>query len=276
MTRTAPNSSSRLTIDDIQIAALHVGKPAKVDHSLYGKVRYDGLSRVCLQLTDVNVISHRTMDADLLKYGILDVAVPKHVRRAFADIDDRMISLVVDNVPLWFAKGVVEESTIDDFYKRSIITTSCGPALRLKIQRDACVLAKGTYDLVLRCRGLRFFKHVFVLEWELLSAHPSKLDMFVDVNDEDDVLDHGNSTTKHASNYGKNDDICPTWEEHRALTLLEMIQSQRERIATEGRQLDVLERELNTMWPTAEPQKMLDSISNRLALLNTDCKARLN
>ena len=257
---------SAMNIMDVEVSSLQVGKPAKVEHSLYGKVRYDNSTRMCVRLENVHVLNHRTMDADLLKYGIIDVAMPRDARRIFADIDDRMISMVIDNIPLWFAKGVVEESTIDDFYKRSIITTKQGPAARFKVQRDACVLAQGAYNLALRCRGLRFFKHVFILEWELISAHPLKVspvsDLFLEEEPEKDRA--------------CDDHVGPTWEETKAVELWESLQGLRETVLSQKSglectlsELEGIERDLDGMWPTSHPKMILDSISARLAPLLT-------
>jgi hypothetical protein len=254
------NTNVGMDVCVVDVSMLQVGKPIKVDHSLYGKVKYDGSSRMSVRLTGANVLSHRTMDADLLKYGILDVAVPAPLRRKLADMDDRMISLVCDNVPLWFAKGAVESSTIDDFYKRSIVTTSKGPAIRFKVQRDACLLANGGYDLVLRCRGLRFFKHVFILEWELVAATPVAPDhtaMFLDDAEDWDPSD------------GEGNEISPTWDQTRVMELAGSICSIREKLLEKQNLtsnslllLEDIERDLERMWPTN-----LDAIAARLVPL---------
>ena len=267
-----------------------VGKPAKIDHSLFGKVRYDSnasTTRLTLSFKGARVASHKTMDADLLKYGILDVAAPTAVRRKMADLDDTLIALVIKNIPMWFAKGAVEPSTIDEFYKRSIVTTSSGSALRFKVQREACMLAKGSYDLVLRCKGLRFFKHVFILEWELVSARPttsathrSKREPATPLFAEEDMPSNGCGAATEpddADRDGESDaDIAPTWEETRALELWRAAEDAKESLArrqdalsARARALAEIQSDLDASWPAVlDPKEHLEAIRARLSGLS--------
>jgi hypothetical protein len=251
-----------MDVCDLDTSLLKLGKPNKVDRSCFAKVRYNGSSRFSVNFCNVRVLNHRTMDSELLKYGILDVAMPSPaMMHKLADMDDRVISLVVDSLPLWFAKGAVEPSSVDDFFKRSIVTTSRGHTVRLKVQRDACVLSPGSYDLVVKCKGLRLVKHVFIIEWELVSAEPIEPCMIVDEQegDEDPIDD-------------VSEDVSPTWEQKKIMELTEGIDAvrvrleyERESIANALAELVEVEADLERDWPSENPQKHIVSIATRLA-----------
>jgi hypothetical protein len=104
------------------------------------------------------------------------------------------VEQVQANKQKWFSRGL-DSSVIDEYFKRSVIPSSVhGSILRLRVVNDIVPLLGPTIpthhvDIVLQCRGLRFFKHCFAPEWSITSVtkvQPTFLNSVLEDEDEDD------------------------------------------------------------------------------------------
>ena len=208
---------------EMDVSILRVGKPVREENCLFAKVRHKSdKTKVNIFIKDVKLIKRVSIDDPVFPRftSLLDLQIPREVRRKFTEIDEYIVSQVQLNKTRWFSKGL-DSNVIDELYKRSIVptsTASSGGMLRVRLVQSPDDLDRilqqqeaGGVDVdvevVLLCRGLRFFKHCFCLEWQLVTVQKSSLSTPLLVSDEEDV-EYG--ITGEDTSIGMSDTcVCP-------------------------------------------------------------------
>lgn len=177
-------------IRDLAFSHVTISKPKKQDDSLFGKITYGGgEGALKVYIYGVQSIRHKAVGA----YTVLYAKVHRRVLRALAEFDEHAKEHVRENAARWFTKSL-DENVIDEYYMSSMVTLPAdGTVAKLKLVGDELhVLEPGRYDLLLRVKGLRFFKQRFVAEWELVAVKRLGDDLvssFVEDEEEDESPD---------------------------------------------------------------------------------------
>ncbi len=175
-----------IDIRDLSFSQVTISKPKKQDDSLFGKITHGGEAALKVYLYGVHSIRHKAVG----EYSVLYAKVPRNVLRALAEFDEHAKEHVRENAARWFTKSL-DENVIDEYYMSSMVTLPAeGTVAKLKLVAGdkPHILEPGRYDLLLRVKGLRFFKQRFVAEWELVAVKRLGDDLvssFVE-DDEDD------------------------------------------------------------------------------------------
>jgi hypothetical protein len=157
-----------IDIRDLSFSQVTISKPKKQDDSLFGKITHGGEAALKVYLYGVQSIRHKSVG----EYSVLYAKVPRNVLRALAEFDEHAKEHVRENAARWFTKSL-DENVIDEYYMSSMVTLPAeGTVAKLKLVGGdkLQILEPGRYDLLLRVKGLRFFKQRFVAEWELLAV----------------------------------------------------------------------------------------------------------
>lgn len=189
MTTESGHECDDYDIRDVDVATLRVGRPIKEDGCLFAKVRCGHeKSRLCVTVPGVRVLKRAMIDdAAFPRFTtLLDLRAPRAIRDQMTRVDDYLVQEVQANRTKWFSKGL-DSNVIDEFYKRSVVPSSVagGNILRIRVVQppddlDRLLLQHGdaALDATLLCRGLRFFKHCFSMEWELRWAKSAERETF--------------------------------------------------------------------------------------------------
>jgi hypothetical protein len=182
-------------IEGMQMCDVKVGKPVKEDNSLIGKIRTVQNKRLYVGINNAVVVSRLSLEdlAFTRTMTLIDLHVSSSVRKQMTLFDEYLVAQVQGNKQKWFSRGL-DSSVIDEYYKRSVLSSSAnGSVLRLRVINDAASILMEEYhkhnvDIVLQCKGLRFFKHCFAPEWVLVSVkkvQPTFLNSVLDDEDDD-------------------------------------------------------------------------------------------
>jgi hypothetical protein len=177
-----------IDIRDLSFSQVTISKPKKQDDSLFGKITHGGEAALKVYLYGIQSIRHKAVG----EYSVMYAKVPRKVLRALAEFDEHAKEHVRDNAARWFTKSL-DENVIDEYYMSSMVTLPTeGTVAKLKLVGDKPhILEPGRYDLLLRVKGLRFFKQRFVAEWELVAVKRLGDDLVSSfVEDDDDESSH--------------------------------------------------------------------------------------
>jgi len=168
---------------DVNTGYFTVSKPKKVDNTLFSRLRYTEKSRLYTYLYNVSIVNKKDIRDDQGSYSMLYLDANKQTIQKVAEIDDFFIDNVRKNVRAWFAHGL-DESIIDEYYKRSIVMSTKQPLLKIKVQSNCDVPLNSKLDVLVYLKGLRFYKHAFMPEWEIICIKKVQTSFLGSVEDE--------------------------------------------------------------------------------------------
>ncbi len=199
-------------IRDLSFSQVTISKPKKQDDSLFGKITHGGETALKVYLYGVHSIRHKAVG----EYSVLYAKVPRKVLRALAEFDEHAKEHVRENAARWFTKSL-DENVIDEYYMSSLVTLPAdGTVAKLKLVGDKNassphqpnLLEPGRYDLLLRVKGLRFFKQRFVAEWELVAVKRLGDDLVSSFLDDEDSSQEGELEEEGESAMPTEDDLA--------------------------------------------------------------------
>lgn len=175
-----------MDILDISVTSININKPRKQQESLFGKIFYQESEPLYAYFYNVRFLKQKHVRHHEGSYQIFYVKGNSSQTQKLAELDEFCKEHVKDNAARWFSKGL-DENIIDEYYTSSLILSPAdGLVMKLKVTGTLETFDDGRYDLLLRMKGLRFYKQRFIPEWELSAAKHVQgnfLDTLIDDSD---------------------------------------------------------------------------------------------
>lgn len=175
-----------MDILDISVTSININKPRKQQESLFGKVFYQESEPLYVYFYNIQFLKQKSVRHHEGSYQIFYIKGSSSQTQKLAELDEFCKEHVKENAARWFSKGL-DENIIDEYYTSSLnLSPKDGLVMKLKVTGSLETFDDKRYDLLLRMKGLRFYKQRFVSEWEL-SAAKQVQDNFLDTLIDDDV-----------------------------------------------------------------------------------------
>jgi hypothetical protein len=177
-----------INMKDLDVSAITISKPKKVDNSLFAKIKYKN-NKLLVYIYNANIVHHKVVHG--YQYSIINAIVGQHLNAMFSELDAYVVDNVIENTNVWFNKGL-EGGVVEEYYTPTvgiINRHSKTYGIKINVQNGIDQLSNGCYDLLVCLTGVRFYKQRFVPEWELVAANLVE-DNFLNqehVFDDDDV-----------------------------------------------------------------------------------------
>jgi hypothetical protein len=237
---------------------LCLAKPKKLDGSLFAKLRHNK-AKVYTYLYGVKVLQKRKVKDAMCNFEFLVLKTSRTIHDALVELDEHLVGVVVDNCESWFSDAL-DKNIIEEYFKKSVNFLKNGIVVKLKVQEqnDSEIQLDETIDILLCCKGLRFYKQMIIPEWEVIYTRPASHDafdidvsqaesMFLETNDDELPLDDDELTMFDAIHTLKKD-------------MGEVITSKKKRFQAELEKVSEIEEMLGTCCAVEDINNLAEHI----------------